>query len=168
MMIRRAFHQFTPDSFPRLFASIIRPHLEYCAPVWSPSTIRDITKLEQVQRTGSRWVKGMRGKPYDERLREMRLFPLTYRRMRGDLITLYKILHGEFGCTLTSTIEFNNRPGQRGHSCKLVQQRHDGVPKNVMYSDRVIRQWNALPKNVVEAPTMAAFKLQLDKALGYT
>ena len=40
------------------YKAIVRPQLEYAAPVWDPHTRDDIHKIESVQRRGARWVLG--------------------------------------------------------------------------------------------------------------
>ena len=92
--INRNFSFKNKDVILPLYISLVRPHLEYAVQFWSPHHVKDIAKLEAVQRRATKMITSLRNKSYEERLARLNLFSLEKRRLRGKNIECYKILKG--------------------------------------------------------------------------
>ena len=93
-MIKRTFSVRDENIILPLFKSLVRPHLEYGVRAWRPNYRKDINLLEGVQRRATKLISSLKDKAYENRLSYLKLKTLETRRLRGDLIEVYKILKG--------------------------------------------------------------------------
>ena len=146
-----------------LFKALIRPILEYANTVWSPFNKEDVDNIESVQRQFTKRIDGLYNMSYSERLKHLKLPSLEYRRLRGDLIEVYKIMHKIYDINTTNTLFDLNTNPTRTNEFKINKPRVETKMYQFFFTNRVINTWNKLPSSIVSAESLNVFKIGVDK-----
>ena len=93
-MIKRNIIWKSKEIIVTLYKSLVRPRLEYCVQAWCPYLQKDIDLLERVQRRATKMISGYGKHSYETRLKLTGLPSLSSRRIRGDLIEVFKLIKG--------------------------------------------------------------------------
>ena len=161
-IIRRNFVDLDKTSFILLYKCMVRSHLEYAGTVWNPYRKGIIKDIESIQKEATKLIRGCKGLPYNERLSWLQLPTLKYRRFRGDMIEVYKILNNFYDPKTVPKLELHLDSRTRGHSFKLKVDRCNFDVRKFSFCNRVVKVWNSLPNLVVTSDSINVFKRNLD------
>ena len=103
-------------------------------------------------------IPRLRNKPYEERLSELNLFSLTKRRLRGDLIEVFKIIKGIENMDKEKYFTIDTSNITRNNGYKIVGKRFQTNEAKHFFFNRVVNVWNGLPSNVIDCSTTDIFK----------
>ena len=162
-IIRRNFKYMGEETFITLYKSLVRPHLDYNSPVGSPSNIGDQKFIENVQRRDNELIPSISELSYPQRLKRLGLPSLQYRRLRADVIQVYKIIHGIDRIEISMFFKLANDERTRGHRYNIVKQRCRTNKRKIFFSNRIVDTWNSLPPEIVESPNINTFKSRLNE-----
>ena len=140
-----------------LYKAMVRPHLEYGIAIWGPFSQGDNKSVESVQRKATKLIDGFNVKSYEDRLKELKLPSLGYRRKRGDMIWMFKIINGLVRVDASKLFIHASLSHTRGHT-QVFKKHALKLARINSFSQRCVNDWNSLPNFVVEAPSLDAFK----------
>ena len=159
-VIKRMLGPESRSEFSLLYKSLVRPILEYAAPVWCPYLVKDIVMLEKVQRRASRLALGQkRGEmQYEERCAILKCSPLDKRRLYFSLIECYKSVFSLNNLAFQDFFELALKRTRSNHNYKLKFKASNCNCFKYSFFVRIVKEWNDLPEWVFGAGNLGIFK----------
>jgi ribonuclease P/MRP protein subunit RPP40 len=142
IVIKRSFCYLSKDVVLKLYKSLVQPHLEYCAQAGRPYLKKDIELIEGVQRRAIKLIKSLKDETYENRFKKIHLTSMETRRLRGELIEVFKMFKGMDNLDFHKFFQLTNAP-TRGHSLKLVKHGCNLHIRKFSFSRRVVNTWNS-------------------------
>ena len=103
-IIRRSFLHLSADILLPLYKALVRSHFGYAMIIWNPHLVKHIESIEGVQRRATKNDTRNQILPYSKRLQILQLPTMTYRRARGDMIEVLKIVAHIYDSKTTSNV----------------------------------------------------------------
>ena len=163
-LISRCFKSKKSDVLFRAFTVYVRPILEYCSAVWNPGYLCDVNKIESVQRRFTKRLRGLHSLSYVNRLEVLNTQSLELRRLKIDLVTMYKMMFSaSFAVGRLNLIQlYDNVYCTRGHNFRLMKQHHTVNCYSNSFVGRIVNVWNSLPASAFDYESVSGFKRFID------
>ena len=144
------------------YFALVRSFLEYSATVWHPHQKYNPDKLEMVQHSAARFVKGRYGmyESVTQMLEELTWVPLSKRRENACLILFYKIINN-LAMVPHSCLEKADGRTRKKHNLKFRHIGYNVDPCGQSFFPKCISAWNGLAQEIAEANTLDLFKSKL-------
>jgi hypothetical protein len=164
--IAKSFKYREKSVWIHLYTTYVRHHLEFAGQAWSPWLKHDIDILEKVQIRAVNMVIGLTGKSYEEKLCEVGLLSLYDRRVRGDAIQVWKVVHGHniMDPSMFKHVDIlqNRLTRNTAKHLNLVKPKARLEVRRNFFSVRSVDVWNSLPEDIQSAATLKDFKEKYD------
>jgi hypothetical protein len=160
--IRHSFQSQSVAFRKKAFVSCIRPSLEYASTVWSPQYLKYIVQVERGQRRYSSLIPAFIDQSYSERLQNLNLDTLLFRRFARDLFLVFKLVKGLFSGIPVDTFftRSNSAYDIRHHRYHFKKPKAETNVRRHFWSVRIINLWNNIPDSTFDLP-VSQFKLYL-------
>ena len=119
---------------------------------------KDIDKLKRIVRKVIEIILKLRNKSYEERLKELNLFSLSKRRLRGDLIKVFKIFRGFDNININDYMTTVLASTTRNNGFKIIGKRFRSKQSKAFFFNIIVYIWNSLPAEIVNSNKIESFE----------
>ncbi|XP_072024920.1 uncharacterized protein [Amphiura filiformis] len=160
-LIRRNLRGCSRNLRQQAYLTLVRPHLEYCSPIWNPHTKKNITKIESTQRQAARFVLNTysRQASVSKLITQLQWDSLERRRQAASLCLMYKIHNNLVAINPTdyaSPMAPSSRRSYHPDKYQIITSRLQ-IHK-FSFFPRTVIWWNALPEHIIASPSIEAFR----------
>jgi len=117
---------------------------------------------EKVQMRATNLIQEIKHLLYIDRLKYLNLSTLLYRRFRGDMIMVFKLLTGIYDSNIACRLVKPNNFVTRGHHLWLYKQHVHYDLHKYSFGNRIVSNWNSLPDYVFTSNSVGIFENRLD------
>ena len=161
--IASIFRNKNKKLIPPLYESPVRPHLERAVQFFFPYSRRYIDKLEKIQRGATKMIPEIRNHGYHQRIQDLDLISFVQRRLRGQLIEVFKCLNRFTTDSARRLFDYDLNDRTRNSGAKLIVKHFNASVAQHLNKIKITTTWNVLPNEVVSSRTVNSFKNSLDK-----
>ena len=160
-LITKVFKNKNKRILLRLYKAFVRPQLEFSSVIWNPYTISSISNVERVQKRFCRMFPEVRSCSYRNQLVYLGLLSLETRRLRFQLITIFKMLRGMINIAFEDYFVIRKSHTTRGHNLRITPKFSQSNYRLNFFTVSAISIWNQLDQKDVDAESLSSFKRRI-------
>jgi len=129
--------------------------------VGAPVSVAGIAKLEGVQRSFSKKIRGLGNITYSQRLVHLDLYSLHHRRLASEMVFLFKIMTGETNMDMNGHLQIREPGISRGNSLRIEMPAVKHVATKRYFLSRVAEPWNKMPSKLLNCRSADSYRRSL-------
>ena len=157
-MIFKSFNSNDPDVILPLYNAYVRSTLEFGSLIWCPYRKKYSTMIESVQRRRTKRLANMKSLQYKDRLQRLNMYTLQTRRLRYELIFLYKIVNNLVNVKFDDFFQYSPSLRTRGNRFKILYKHCNHDYRLYFFTCDIVSYWNKLTDDEIEVKSVPIFK----------